>query len=232
MHLLAAAATHSAWLPAAWLAPCMLGAIAVSRPEPGAGGAAEIGALLPPLLDSAYGTALHLTRNATDAEDLVQEAALLACRGFGTFQPGTNFKAWFFRILTNCFYSTYRKKKRGGTQLELDDTPELYLYCQTAAIGLHGQTEDPARLLMERLDAEQIGAAVDALPEEYRVVATLYFLQDFSYQEIAEVLDVPVGTVRSRLHRGRRMLQKALWVIAEERGIIRDLTAADPPPEA
>lgn len=232
MHLLAAAATQSAWFPAAWLAPCILGALAVSRPEPGAGETAEIGALLPPLLDSAYGTALHLTRNATDADDLVQEAALLACRGFRTFQPGTNFKAWFFRILTNCFYSTYRKRKRAGTQLELEDTPELYLYCQTAAIGLHGQTEDPAGLLMERLDAEQIGAAVDALPEEYRVVATLYFLQDFSYQEIAEVLDVPVGTVRSRLHRGRRMLQKALWVIAEERGIIRDLTAADQPPEA
>jgi RNA polymerase sigma-70 factor (ECF subfamily) len=85
---------------------------------------------------------------------------------------------------------------------------------------------------MERLDAEQIGAAVDALPQEYRVVATLYFVQDLSYQEIAEVLDVPVGTVRSRLHRGRRMLQKALWVIAEERGILRDLTAAAQPPEA
>lgn len=232
MHLLAAAATHTAWLPAAWLGPCVLGAIAVSRPEPDAGETAEFGALLPPLLDSAYRTALRLTRNVTDADDLVQEAALLACRGFGTFQPGTNFKAWFFRILTNCFYSTYRKKKRGGTQVELEDTPELYLYCQTAAIGLHGQTEDPAGLLMERLDGEQIGAAVDALPEEYRVVATLYFLQDFSYQEMAEVLDVPVGTVRSRLHRGRRMLQRALWAIAEERGIIRDLTAAAQPPEA
>ncbi len=232
MHLLAAAATGSAWWSTAWLAPCVLGAIAVSHPEPGAGETAGVGDLLAPLLDSAYGTALHLTRNAADAEDLVQEAALLACRGFRTFQPGTNFRAWFFRILTNCFYSTYRKKKRAGTQLELEDTPELYLYCQTAAVGLHGQTEDPAGLLMERLDADKVGAAVDALPEEYRVVATLYFLQDFSYQEIAEVLEIPVGTVRSRLHRGRRMLQKALWVIAEERGIIRDLTAADQPPEA
>lgn len=158
--------------------------------------AAEFESLLLPLLNSAYGTAIHLTRNRADAEDLVQEAALLACRGFGTFEQGTNFKAWFFRILTNCFYSKYRKRKREGTQLELEDSPELYLYCQTAAVGLHARTEDPAMTVMSRLDTEQVGSAIDALPEEYRVVATLYFLQDFSYQEIAEVLAVPVGTVR------------------------------------
>lgn len=184
----------------------------------------ELEALLLPLLNSAYGTAMHLTRNRADAEDLVQEASLLACRGFGTFEQGTNFKAWFFRILTNCFYSKYRKRKREGTQLELEDSPELYLYCQTAAAGLHARTEDPATAVMSRLDSEQVGSAIDALPEEYRVVATLYFLQDFSYQEIAEVLAVPVGTVRSRLHRGRRMLQKALWTVAQERGIIGELT--------
>lgn len=186
--------------------------------------AVELDSLLLPLLNSAYGTAMHLTRNRADAEDLVQEASLLACRGFGTFEQGTNFKAWYFRILTNCFYSKYRKRKREGTQLELEDSPELYLYCQTAAAGLHARTEDPAATVMARLDTEQVGAAIDALPEEYRVVATLYFLQDFSYQEIAEVLEVPVGTVRSRLHRGRRMLQKALWKIAQERGIIGELT--------
>jgi len=186
--------------------------------------AVELESLLLPLLNSAYGTAMHLTRNRADAEDLVQEASLLACRGFGTFEQGTNFKAWYFRILTNCFYSKYRKRKREGTQLELEDSPELYLYCQTAAAGLHARTEDPAAAVMARLDTEQVGAAIDALPEEYRVVATLYFLQDFSYQEIAEVLEVPVGTVRSRLHRGRRMLQKALWKIAQERGIIGELT--------
>ncbi len=186
--------------------------------------ATELETLLLPLLNSAYGTAMHLTRNRADAEDLVQEASLLACRGFGTFEQGTNFKAWFFRILTNCFYSKYRKRKREGTQLELEDSPELYLYCQTAAAGLHARTEDPATAVMSRLDSEQVGGAIDALPEEYRVVATLYFLQDFSYQEIAEVLAVPVGTVRSRLHRGRRMLQKALWMVAQERGIIGALT--------
>lgn len=177
-------------------------------------------ALLEPLLDSAYGTALRFTRNRSDAEDLVQEAALLAFRGFHSFQPGSNFAAWFFRILTNCFYSKYRKRKRRGDEIELDDSPELYLYCQTAAIGLHGRTEDPASLLMARLETEHVEAAIAALPEEHRVVCTLYFMQDFAYQEIAEMLGVPVGTVRSRLHRGRRMLQRALWTIAHERGIV------------
>ncbi len=195
-----------------------------SQTEAASPPAVELEVLLLPLLNSAYGTAMHLTRNRADAEDLVQEASLLACRGFGTFEQRTNFKAWFFRILTNCFYSKYRKRKREGTQLELEDSPELYLYCQTAAAGLHARTEDPATAVMSRMDSEQVGSAIDALPEEYRVVATLYFLQDFSYQEIAEVLAVPVGTVRSRLHRGRRMLQKALWSMAQERGIIGELT--------
>jgi RNA polymerase sigma-70 factor (ECF subfamily) len=204
------------------LAPCLVGTMAAGSPAMPAKASFE--ELLLPLLDSTYGTALRLTRNRADAEDLVQEACLLACRGFGTFEQGSNFKAWFFRILTNCFYSKYRRRKREGTQTDLEDTPELYLYCQTAAAGLHARTEDPASALMARLDAEQIGRAIDSLPDEYRVVATLYFIQEFAYQEIAEVLEVPVGTVRSRLHRGRRMLQKALWSIAEDRGIIRDLT--------
>ncbi len=181
-------------------------------------------ALLETVLDGAFGAALRYTRNRTEAEDLVQEAALLAWRGFKSFDQGGNFKAWFFRILTNRFFSAYRTRKRQGTEIELDDAPELYLYCQTAALGLHGSTEDPAQRLMSRLATEQVEEAVAALPDEYRVVATLYFLQDFSYQEIADVVGVPVGTIRSRLHRGRRLLQKALWVIAEERGIVSALT--------
>ena len=109
--------------------------------------AATFESLLEPLLKSAYGTALRLTRNQADAEDLVQESALLACRGFRTFEAGSNFKAWFFRILTNAFYSKYRKKKRQGTDVELDDTPELYLYVQTAGAGLHAKTADPATMM-------------------------------------------------------------------------------------
>jgi RNA polymerase sigma-70 factor (ECF subfamily) len=201
------------------------GSVAAS-PEERADQAPSFEALLAPLLDSAFGTAVRFTRNRADAEDLVQEAALLACRGFATFEPGSNFRAWFFRILTNCFYSSYRKRKRQGTEVELEEGSELFLYCQTAAIGLHTQTDDPAGLVMDKLDAEQVEAAIAALPDEYRVAAALYFMQDFSYQEIADVLGVPVGTVRSRLHRGRRLLQKALWLVAEERGIISGLTEA------
>jgi len=175
--------------------------------------------LLGPILQMAYGTAVRLTRSRTDADDLVQDAALMAFRAFGSFQRGTNFKAWFFRILTNAFYSRHRKEKHEKANVSTDDAPALYLYHKTAEVGLAGGDTDPASAILDRLDAERVGEALDALPEEYRAVATLYFVDDLSYQQIAEVLQCPVGTVRSRLHRGRRMLQKSLWDIAVERGI-------------
>jgi RNA polymerase sigma-70 factor, ECF subfamily len=180
---------------------------------------AEFERLLAPILSMAYGTAVRLTRDRTEAEDLTQDAALLAFRAFGTFQRGTNFKAWFFRILTNAFYSRHRKEKHEKANLSAEDVPALYLYHKTDEAGLQGPDSDPASAVMDRLDADRVGEALDALPEEYRAVATLYFVDDFSYQQIAEVLGCPVGTVRSRLYRGRRMLQKALWDIAVERGI-------------
>jgi RNA polymerase sigma-70 factor (ECF subfamily) len=181
----------------------------------------EFEELLRPIMAMAYGTAVRLTRNRTEAEDLVQDAALLAFRAFASFQQGTNFKAWFFRILTNAFYSRHRKDKHEKANVSTEDVPALYLYSRTAEAGLHNREPDPASALMDKLDSEHVGAALEELPEEYRLVATLYFIQDFSYQQIAEVLECPVGTVRSRLHRGRRMLQKALWDVAVERGIVR-----------
>lgn len=180
---------------------------------------AEFEGLLTPILQMAYGTAVRLTRSRTEADDLVQDAALMAFRAFGTFQRGTNFKAWFFRILTNAFYSRHRKEKHEKANLSTDDLPALYLYHKTAEAGLAGPECDPASALLDRLDAERVGEALDALPEEYRAAAVLYFVDDLSYQQIAEALRCPVGTVRSRLHRGRRMLQKALWDLAMERGI-------------
>jgi RNA polymerase sigma-70 factor, ECF subfamily len=180
---------------------------------------------LTPILTAVYGTALHMTRNRDDAEDLVQETALQAFRAFDSFQEGTNFKAWFFRILTNLFINAYRKRQRAP---EVDtfsdlDAPALYLFKQTREIGMHGRNPDPAARLIERLEAEEVSKAIAALPEDYRVVSALYFMEEFSYQEIAEIVGCPVGTVRSRLHRGRRMLQKALWHIAEQQGIVADL---------
>lgn len=176
--------------------------------------------LLTPLLERAWGYALRLTRNQADAEDLVQEAALRACRGFHGFQAGTNFKAWFFRILTHCFYERHRRRTVETESVELDDLPELFLYEQTAELGLHRRSPDPAQDLLGRLDVEEIVEALGRLPEDYRVAATLYFMDDHSYEEIAGILGVPVGTVRSRLHRGRRILQQELWKVAQERGII------------
>ena len=171
------------------------------------------------VLDQAYGTALRLTGSAADAEDLVQDAALLAHRGFKGFTAGSNFRAWFYRILLNRFYSNYRRQRRAGVSVDLDETPELYLYQQAAASGVTPDA-DTATALVDRLDGELVQRALDALPEEFRTVATLYFMQDLPYQEIADMLDVPIGTVRSRLHRARRMLQKALWEVAAERGIV------------
>lgn len=189
---------------------------------------ADFEALLVPLLDRAYGLAYSLTHDRSDAEDLVQEAALLAFRAFAQFQPGTNFKAWFYKILVNCFYGQHRKRRRQIETVDLDRLPSLYLYGKTSEIGLHDQTDDPASALLARLDAEQIVAALEALPDEYRVACTLYFVQEFSYDEIARTLDVPLGTVRSRIHRGRKLLQQRLWDIAREQGIVQQLTTRAP----
>jgi RNA polymerase sigma-70 factor (ECF subfamily) len=163
---------------------------------------------------------MRLTRNQADAEDLVQEAALLAYRGFASFEPGTNFRAWFFKILTNCYFTKHRREKSRPVTSDLDDTPDLYLYARSAEAGFPTQGPDPAAQLLDKLGTERVVAAIDRLPEEYRVVSTLYFMEDLSYEEIAQVLGCPIGTVRSRLHRGRKMLQKALWQVAEESGVI------------
>jgi RNA polymerase sigma-70 factor, ECF subfamily len=178
-------------------------------------------ALFAEVVNSAFGVAMRLTRNQADAEDLVQEAAFLAYRGFGSFETGTNFRAWFLKILTNCYYSKRRREKSRPVTSDLDDTPDLYLYARSGQAGFPTQGSDPAAELLEKLGTERIVAAMARLPEEYRVVATLYFMDDLSYEEIARVLECPVGTVRSRLHRSRKMLQKALWQVAEEDGIVR-----------
>jgi RNA polymerase sigma-70 factor (ECF subfamily) len=185
--------------------------------------AAEYEALLTPILEAAYGTAYRMTCNRDEAEDLVQEAAILAFRAYGTFLPGTNFKAWFFKILLNCFRGACRKRKRQPEIAPLDDVSELYMYVQTAKAGLHQRNTNPGALVISKMSEEQIEMAIQALPEEYRAVAVLYFMEEISYQEIADLLDCPVGTVRSRLHRGRKLLQKALWELAEEQHIISEL---------
>jgi RNA polymerase sigma-70 factor, ECF subfamily len=193
-----------------------------AKRTPGAG-EADFEALLGRVLGPALGTALRLARNREDAEDLVQEAALRAFRSYATFQQGSNFNAWFFKILMNCFYARHRKQRPESSLDGLEDSHELYLYEHALAAGAHRRDADPSMLAVEAIGVEHVAAALDQLPEEYRVVCTLYFMQDFAYQEIADLLGVPLGTVRSRLHRGRRMLQKSLWRLADDRGFTSHL---------
>src|SRR5215204_3995668 len=159
------------------------------------------------LMPSLYAAALRMTRNPSDAEDLVQETYLKAYRGFGGFQEGTNLKAWLYRILTNTYINTYRAKKRRPDETDLDETEDLYLYrrlggLEAAAAGRSAEDE-----LMDWFTDSEVKDAIEALPDQFRVAVLLADVEGFSYKEIAEILDVPIGTVMSRLHRGRKALQ-------------------------
>lgn len=184
---------------------------------------AEFETLLMESLEPAYRLALRLSGDSEDAQDLVQEAALRASRFRHTFQKGTSFKSWFYRIIVNQFYTTTRRRKNTMTTSldSLSDATDIFLFARSAEAGLIAPDADPAANVVSRMAEDDVARALAALPEEFRTVATLYFIDDLSYQEIAEILGVPIGTVRSRLHRGRHMLQKQLWRVAEELGIVR-----------
>ena len=170
------------------------------------------------VLGPAYGYALRLSSGDRDeAADLLQEASVAAFRGRSTFQLGTNFKAWFFKILTNQFYR--RGGKRKVETVNIDDNPEPYLYIQARQNGIPAEA-DPAETVFNKVDAEAVLAALDGLPEEFKAACSMFFVSDMSYEEIADALDVPVGTVRSRLHRGRKLLQVQLWDVAKDRGLV------------
>ena len=143
------------------------------------------------VMNSAYGVAMRFCHNQADAEDLVQEAAFLAYRAFDSFEAGSNFRAWFLKILTNCYFSKRRREKSRPVTSDLDDTPDLYLYAHSGEAGFPTQGPDPASELLETLGTERIVAAIGRLPEDYRVVSTLYFMEDLSYEEIAQDSGVP-----------------------------------------
>ncbi len=172
-----------------------------------------------PLLPGLYRAALRLTRNPTDAEDLVQEAYLRAYRGFHQFTPGTNLKAWLYRILTNQFINTYRKKQREPQTVPDEEVEDWYLYNRLAREAPDSSAE---AVVLESMPDEDVRAALEALPETYRAAVLLADVEGFSYKEIAEILEIPMGTVMSRLHRGRKALEKALWEKVRERGLVRD----------
>jgi RNA polymerase sigma-70 factor (ECF subfamily) len=176
-------------------------------------------AALTPILDQAYGYALRLTRNRADAEDLVQDAALQALKGLRTFRPGSMFKPWFFRILTNAYRMRWRTRARRIVTVGLGDEPDLVLYHASGAAAIP-PASDPASELISRISTESIQEAIRKLPVDYQEVAALYFGDAIPYQEIADILGIPVGTVRSRLHRARKRLQQLLRRVAIDEGIV------------
>jgi RNA polymerase sigma-70 factor (ECF subfamily) len=171
-------------------------------------------------MGSLYSAALRMTRNPADAEDLVQETYLKAYRGFGSFREGTNLKAWLYRILTNTFINSYRARKRRPEQTDIDDVEDLYLYRRLGGLEAASAGRSAEEEVMEHFTEGDVKAAVEALPEQFRMAVLLADVEGFSYKEIADILDIPIGTVMSRLHRGRKALQKTLHEFGMERGLV------------
>jgi RNA polymerase sigma-70 factor (ECF subfamily) len=166
-----------------------------------------------------YSAALRLTRNPADAEDLVQETYLRAYRGFGGFTEGTNLRAWLYRILTNTYINSYRAAKRRPEIADVEDVEDLYLYRRLASPDGAPNRSAEEEALASFTD-DEVKSAIESLPDAFRIAVLLADVEGFSYKEIAEITDVPIGTVMSRIHRGRRALQKALHTFAEERGLV------------
>jgi len=171
-----------------------------------------------PLLPGLYGAALRMTRNPADAEDLLQETTLRAYRGFASFEEGTNLKAWLYRILTNSFINTYRKRQREPQTVEgPDDFDEWFLFDRLGSRSVQRSAEED---VLDRIPDAEVKTALESIPENFRMAVLLADVEGFSYKEIAEIMDVPIGTVMSRLHRGRKALEKALYGLAKERGLV------------
>ncbi len=167
-----------------------------------------------------FSTALRMTRSRSDAEDLVQETYIKGWRSFHTFQEGTNLRAWLFRIMTNTYINKYNAKKRKGTEVELDDVEELFLYKRLGSIDQSQLSSSAEDQMLELFTDDEVKNALEELPEDFRVPVLLSDVDGFSYKEIAEMLEIPIGTVMSRLHRGRKAMQMMLYEYARDRGLI------------
>ena len=171
-------------------------------------------------MSALYSAALRMTRNPADAEDLLQETYLKAYRSYGTFQEGTNLKAWLYRILTNTYINAYRAKKRRPEQTDVEDVEDLYLYHRLGGLEAAAAGRSAEEEVLERFTDDDVKSALESLPDNFRMAVLLADVEGFSYKEIAEIMDVPIGTVMSRLHRGRRALQKALHDFGMSHGLV------------
>ncbi|WJY73371.1 ECF RNA polymerase sigma factor SigH [Corynebacterium auriscanis] len=170
-----------------------------------------------PLLDQLYGAALRMTRNPADAQDLVQDAYMKAFNAFASFKPGTNLKAWMYRILTNTYINSYRKAQRRPAEQSADEMTDWQMAESAShdSVGLQSAEVEALKLIPD----SRIQQALMDLPEDYRMVVYYADVEGMPYKEIAEIMDTPIGTVMSRLHRGRKRLRVALKDVAAEHGI-------------
>ncbi|HVF60669.1 MAG TPA: sigma-70 family RNA polymerase sigma factor [Thermoanaerobaculia bacterium] len=173
-----------------------------------------------PFVDALYNTAYRMTRNPEDAEDLVQETYLKAYRYYDKFEEGTNFKAWLFKIMKNTFINNYRKRQQSPAFSDFADIEESF-ESQVNEDSVR-QIRNPEEELLENVLDQDVQLALDRLPPDYRMVVVLADLEGFSYKEIADILEVPVGTVMSRLYRGRRLLEAAMLEFARDHGYLRE----------
>jgi RNA polymerase sigma-70 factor (ECF subfamily) len=175
-----------------------------------------------------FSTALRMTRNRADAEDLVQETFVKGWRSFHTFQEGTNLRAWLFRIMTNTYINKYNAKQRRPDETELDEVEELFLFRRLGAFDQSKMNASAEDQMLELFTDDEIKNALEELPEQFLLPVLLSDVDGFSYKEIAEMLGVPIGTVMSRLHRGRKVMQKLLYEYAKERGLIDESLLENP----
>jgi len=182
---------------------------------------AEFEAVALPYMGALFNLAVNLTRNRRDAEDLVQETYLRAFRFFDSYEPGTHVKAWLFRILRNTFINRYRAAKVRPEEVDFDKIEDGYERAVDETFLSAKRPPSPERLVMDGVLDEEVQRAIEGLPEEYRSVVLMALVEEMSYKEIAAALSIPLGTVMSRLHRGRRMLQAELLEYVRRKGILR-----------